>query len=312
METFRNNKVPKGISKILNEIMSALAIGLSPQLAFDGTAGTYMMRDQNKQPVGIFKPIDEEAYAPNNPRGYVGDFGQTSFRNGILSGEGVIREVASYMLDHEHFSTVPPTIFAEAMHPSFNYASSQEVDSNGFGNNTKQYTNIISSLIEPNLSEQSSASTAETSQKSSKVQTKIGMKYGSLQYFVRSDDVASNLSSDLFSVDEVHKIIILDLRILNLDRNDGNILVKKRESKVESKKKGKSRGTEKSIAYQLIPIDHSLSIPDSLEIYSYDICWMEWDQVHSPFSENSLKYIIGLDILKDIKMLDETFKFRKI
>jgi hypothetical protein len=39
--------------------------------------------------------------------------------------------------------------------------------------------------------------------------------------------MASNFSSSLFSVDEVHKIAILDLRIMNLDRNDGNLLVKK-------------------------------------------------------------------------------------
>jgi hypothetical protein len=55
-----------------------------------------------------------------------------------------------------------------------------------------------------------------------------------------------------------------------------------------------------------------MSIPDSLEVYSYDICWMEWDQIEEPFSSSSLKYINSLDVLKDIKMLDNTFKFRKI
>jgi hypothetical protein len=48
---------------------------------------------------------------------------------------------------------------------------------------------------------------------------------GSLQAFVKSEGPIENFSSDLFSVDEVHKIGILDLRILNLDRNASNILV---------------------------------------------------------------------------------------
>ena len=50
-------------------------------------------------------------------------------------------------------------------------------------------------------------------------------KIGSLQSFVRSDGPIENFSSDLFSPDEIHKIAILDLRILNLDRNECNILV---------------------------------------------------------------------------------------
>lgn len=225
----QNNRFPSAIANMINEIMKGMALGLGPQLAFDGTAGTYFMRDQNRSNIGIFKPIDEEAYAPNNPRGYVGDFGQTSFRSGVLSGEGVIREVASYLLDSAHFSSVPATIFAECMHPSFNNSISQEIDSSQLESSSKAYSNVISSLIEPSLVEQSSSSTTDTLKTSMHPHTKIGMKYGSLQSFVHADDVASNLSSDLFSVDEVHKIAILDLRILNLDRNDGNILVKKKE-----------------------------------------------------------------------------------
>ena len=143
--------------------------------------------------------------------------------------------------------------------------------------------------------------------------TKIGIKYGSLQYFVKSDGTTSYYSSDLFSVEEVHKIIIIDLRILNLDRNDGNILVvKKKEPIKKMKKKSNTKTVEMSYSYKLIPIDHSLSIPNSLEIYSYDICWMDWDQAHVKFSKDSLKYIKGLNILKDIKTLDRTFKFRSI
>ena len=290
------------ITGVIKEIKKGMDFGLAPQLVFDGTSGTYFMRDQDKNTVAVFKPIDEEAFAPNNPWGYIGEFGQPSLRNGVRSGEGVIREVASFLMDHHHFSWVPPTIFAEAMHPSFKFSSNDETDLTSSDSNTSQYKNVISSLVEPTLSEHSSASTAVT-QGSQKNDSKIKMKYGSLQYFVRADDMASNFSSSLFSVDEVHKIAILDLRIMNLDRNDGNLLVKKEWRKTKNKTTTK---------YSLIPIDHAMSIPDSLEVYSYDICWMEWDQIEEPFSSSSLKYINSLDVLKDIKMLDNTFKFRKI
>jgi hypothetical protein len=57
---------------------------------------------------------------------------------------------------------------------------------------------------------------------------------------------------------EVEKIAILDMKIINMDRNTGNILVRRKE------------------AMTLIPIDHGLSIPDKFEVCEYDICWMEW------------------------------------
>lgn len=104
MEIFINKKVPSSISRAIDEILKGMVLGLTPQLAFDGTAGTYMLRDQERRTRAIFKPIDEEAYAPNNPRGYIGEFGQTTLRSGVLSGEGVIREVASFMIDSKHFS----------------------------------------------------------------------------------------------------------------------------------------------------------------------------------------------------------------
>lgn len=62
----------------------------------------------------------------------------------------------------------------------------------------------------------------------------------------------------MFNVDEIHKIAVLDLRLCNLDRNACNILVSNSEPKT------------------LIPIDHGLSLPDSLEVCSYDLAWLSF------------------------------------
>lgn len=94
--------------------------GLNPILIPDGTSGTYKLRDTSRDTVALFKPIDEEAFAPNNQKGYTGKFGQESFRKGILSGEGSIREVVSYLLDKNNFFRVPETTFVEISHPGFN------------------------------------------------------------------------------------------------------------------------------------------------------------------------------------------------
>lgn len=60
------------------------------------------------------------------------------------------------------------------------------------------------------------------------------IKQGSFQCFVKHDDAAENFGSNIFPVEQVHKIAILDILILNCDRNDQNILVQKKSIKEEA------------------------------------------------------------------------------
>jgi len=62
----------------------------------------------------------------------------------------------------------------------------------------------------------------------------------------------------------------------------------------------------------LVPIDHGLSIPDSLAVCSYDLAWSSWRQAELPFSGRTLRFIESIDIMEDIKLLESTFKFRPI
>lgn len=95
--------------------------------------------------------------------------------------------------------------------------------------------------------------------------------------------MVGNLGSHQFDMNEVHKIAILDLRILNCDRNEANILVVK---KMVTNAKGST-----SKITNLIPIDHGLSFPDNFEIYDHQIVWMTYKQAHLPLSKKSLDYI---------------------
>lgn len=66
----------------------------------------------------------------------------------------------------------------------------------------------------------------------------------------------------------------------------------------------------KDIERRLIPIDHGLSIPDTLQIQSWDLVWLSYSQANEPFSAKSLQYIRNIDIMEDIRMLEKNFKFR--
>lgn len=52
-----------------------------------------------------------------------------------------------------------------------------------------------------------------------------GIKTGSVQKFIRNDGASSSVGSSLFSVLDVHRIGILDIRLFNMDRNGENLLI---------------------------------------------------------------------------------------
>jgi len=100
-----------------------------------------------------------------------------------------------------------------------------------------------------------------------------GPKFGSLQAFVQSEGNSEDFGDGMYNRNEVHKIAILDLRLLNIDRNTQNILVQKVPRKI------KKNGTiQKVNVLKLIPIDHGLCIPDNLEVCNFDLCWLDWRQ----------------------------------
>ncbi|KAE8663015.1 Phosphatidylinositol 4-kinase gamma 5 [Hibiscus syriacus] len=116
-------------------------------------------------------------------------------------------------------------------------------------------------------------------------------KIASLQNFVSHDFDAGELGPAGFSVASVHRIGIFDLRILNLDRHAGNILVKK---------KGQHENYAAGAA-ELVPVDHGLCLPECLDDPYFE--WLHWPQALVPFSESETEYILNLYPYKDAELL---------
>ena len=113
-------------------------------LAHEGTSGAYVLKGagEDSNALGVFKPIDEEPFAPNNPRGMQAPFGSETCRPGVKSGESTIREVTAYLLDHAGFSGVPLTSFVEVSHPALPHKPVYENQVT-----SKEYLNLISGLL---------------------------------------------------------------------------------------------------------------------------------------------------------------------
>jgi hypothetical protein len=234
---------------LVETAMIAMLEGKAPRLEEQSTGGTYRLFGPNNEPLAMLKPCDEEAFAPQNPRGNVGITGSPGFMKGTYSTTGSAREVAAYLLDHDGFSNVPRTSFAKAKHPNLNNPSSE-----------------------------------------------IVWKSGSIQEYVSSAGHAGDYSPSFFSADAVHRVAILDIRIVNLDRNDGNLLVSAPSGSPRSSPSAQHKGT-------LVPIDHGSCLPDAIGATADSIVWMEWPQARLPFGDLELEYIKCLDLDRDAALL---------
>ncbi|CAI9761823.1 unnamed protein product [Fraxinus pennsylvanica] len=238
--------------QLVKEIIKAMKNGVDPLPVHSGLGGAYYFRNSRGENVAILKPTDEEPFAPNNPKGFVGKaLGQPGLKRTVRVGETGYREVAAYLLDHDHFANVPPTALVKITHSIFNVNDAV----NGNKSQSKRHVSKIASF----------------------------------QQFIPHDFDASDHGTSSFPVSAVHRIGILDIRILNTDRHAGNLLVRKLD------------GVGRFGHVELIPIDHGLCLPESLEDPYFE--WIHWPQASIPFSDDELEYIENLDPIQDSEML---------
>lgn len=280
---------PKSLQRLVQQSRRGLTLGFKPVLAPDGSGGSYFLSDARKKRVGVFKPADEEPFAENNPRGYVphesptsgagaGDGTNTEWlRQGIRPGELCLREVAAFLLDHDGFSGVPMTTLAEARHPALHTAGKHWTLSEG---GAGVGVHSLQSPLAGNAPLTPIGATQE-----------VVKKVGSFQEFVHAECTMDDLSPSKISVDEVHKIAILDIRLMNADRNVANILCQ--------------RIPEDPDHFRLVPIDHGYSLRSKCDVAWFDWCWLDWPQMKQPLSQKSREYVLGLDIEADARLLKE-------
>ncbi|OIT07052.1 PREDICTED: phosphatidylinositol 4-kinase gamma 4-like [Nicotiana attenuata] len=187
-------EIPMVLRDLIGSTFEGLDRGYYPIRSSEGTGGAYFMRDASgSKYVSLFKPIDEEPMAVNNPHGLPLSVNGEGLKKGTRVGEGGFREVAAYILDHPRsgrrshsgeikgFAGVPPTTFVRCRHSGFNHPDG------------------------------------------------VTVKMGSLQKFMENNGSCEDMGPSAFPAEEVHKIAVLDMRLANADRHAGNILMSKGE-----------------------------------------------------------------------------------
>lgn len=209
-------------------------------------------------------------------QGFVGRaLGEPGLKPTVRVGEAAIREVAAYLLDHDHFAQVPHTVLVKFTHPIFHVQTSK--DSSLHPTETASINAETQSAASLDSTLSSSAQQLIQARRASLEGSRSSSKLGSLQEFVAHDCDTSEMGPSLFSLQDVHRIAILDIRLFNTDRHAGNILVQRPTG---------DRGRLSPLARlnqpqcRLLPIDHGFCLPEALEPPFFE--WLHWPQVTYP------------------------------
>jgi len=115
-----------------------------------------------------------------------------------------------------------------------------------------------------------------------------GEKRGSLQRFVPASTDMSDLGPAGIDVEQVHKIAIVDLLLFNVDRHEGNVLLRV------------TNGSSNEPTRELVPIDHGLCLPVIVtrehgpnrqlmtDLY---FAWQTWPQAQQPFGPKASRFL---------------------
>lgn len=278
-----NPQLESNLHELINtpetlEARLALQQGIHPTVLNQTISGTYVMHNRQGKPWGIFKPQCQEVGGNKNPSWFVWALAKAE-QWGIDTGTGYLRECAAYQLDkkhiyRKHFSKVPLTVPTHFQHPT--------LDTSLFPLHTPDLVGSFQ-LFKDNC---------EPGSKSLKfyefhridlhnylpkmlanfIHKTITVVYRCLFY----------LGIPHLAPDEIHKMAIIDIRLLNCDRHLANFLVDKDTKKV-------------------YPIDHGLVLPGKAHRLRFD--WKFLIHSRIPFTKETLDYIKMLNPARDERIL---------
>jgi hypothetical protein len=115
-------------------------------------------------------------------------------------------------------------------------------------------------------------------------------KAASIEKYVQHICTADAFGPSRYSVQSVHRLGILDVRLYNMDMHSLNILVCFPAAEAED-----------NDLMDLVPIDHGDCLPNAS--FPVDNEWVYWSQSSVPFSDDVLRYIHNLDLVTDANLL---------
>lgn len=293
-------------TSVVREAEHAIIHGVIPERIYQGSSGSYFVKNFNSVKIGVFKPKDEEPYGRLNPKWTKWMhkmccpccFG----RSCLVPNQGYLSEAGASLVDQKlQLNIVPKTKIVRLVSESFNYSAIDRAKSR-----TKK--NIIEKFPKYRCHF-----------------NRIGLppKAGSFQLFVEGYKDADHwlriFDSDPLPEDmqkqfhlQFERLVVLDYIIRNTDRGNDNWLVKYIKPNVSLNNGTIPTKPEIKIA----AIDNGLAFPfkhpDSWRAYPFHWAWLPMARV--PFSSETRDLV--LPQLSDLnfvqELCDDLFELFKI
>jgi len=277
----------------------AIENGIYPERIYQGSSGSYFVKNSNGKVIAVYKPKDEEPYGRLNPKWTKWlhkmccpcCFG----RSCLVPNQGYLSEAGASLVDHKlHLNVVPKTRVVKLASETFNYTRIDREKSRA--------KKLVS----------------ERFPKFGRHFHRIGLppKVGSFQLFVEGFKDADywlrrfeaeplgETTSRQFQL-QFERIVILDYIIRNTDRGNDNWLVKYDKPTLDDNGDGEDWSLVKPPEVRVAAIDNGLAFPfkhpDSWRAYPYHWAWLPWAKL--PFSTDTRDMVLPL--LSDMNFVQE-------
>ena len=257
------------------------------------------MRSPSRRLAAIFKPQDEEAYAPNNPKDYTDGTGEMRIKTGIPPGGTAIRECAAYVLDrHAPLSlcaNVPATTMATACHPNFKQATDTHVLKRGSLQEYCCHQCSAEDISSSKFTQHSVQTIAMLDIRTFNQDRHAG------NMLVRLENTAARTRS--------HSMLVL-----SEEEKETSVPPVRSNSMVELS--DEHYGLPRRASYnsfeleELIPIDHGCILPHYHLMEETTFEWLFWPQSKIAFTEEQCEAIASLTVWDDIVRLENELGMR--
>lgn len=304
-------------SKIIHCTEEAIYMGILPERIYQGSSGSYFVRDKSKKIIGVFKPKNEEPYGHLNPK-WTKWMHKTCCpccfgRSCLIPNQGYMSEAGASLVDEKlGLNIVPRTKVVRLASSTFNYNAYDRAKARSKRLVTERFPDTIGKHVRAGLP------------------PKIGSfqlfvdGYKDAEYYLKKFETAQPPAEALKDFQlNFEKLVVLDYIIRNTDRGNDNWLVKYETAPILEettcvdhdeeedsfcKDNDDANETWNVVGVPRIyvaAIDNGLAFPfkhpDSWRLYPYHWAWLPYAKI--PFSDNIRE--LTLPLLSDMNFVQE-------
>ncbi|XP_066927002.1 phosphatidylinositol 4-kinase type 2-alpha-like [Clytia hemisphaerica] len=298
-------------SKVIRSTEEAIYMGILPERIYQGSSGSYFVKDKSKRVIGVFKPKNEEPYGHLNPK-WTKWMHKTCCpccfgRSCLLPNQGYMSEAGASLVDTKlGLNIVPKTKVVRLVSPTFNYNAYDRAKARSKQFATERFPDTIGKHMRAGLP------------------PKIGSfqlfveGYKDAEYYLKKFETQPLGDETLKEFQlQFEKLVCLDYITRNTDRGNDNWLIRYEAAPVVEGSTACLEHERVSICEQnegescdeaenwsivgkpkiyIAAIDNGLSFPfkhpDSWRLYPYHWAWLPYAKV--PFSDDIREMILPL------------------